>query len=134
MESIKVTIGEKIENFFYWEKGFPNIITKYIGGETENGICYKDLSAWERGGYDDIIYISDYDLKEPIHNNYGRWTKPSLLAFIRTKCEELDLLIDENFIEEIAFSLLKKSNGECLSKELNKIDLIDEFNIFISRY
>lgn len=49
MESIKVTIGERIENFFNWDKGFPNFITKYIGGETENGICYKDLSAWERG-------------------------------------------------------------------------------------
>ena len=99
MNEIEVTIGYRIEDNFSWENGSPRVGTKYVGGQTENGVCYKDLDAWERGGYDDVIYISEYNLEEPIHNHYGRWTKPSLLAHIRTHIE--DYYKEESFFDEM---------------------------------
>lgn len=127
MKEIEVTIGYRIEEYFSWENGFPKVYTKYVGGDTDNGICYKDLDAWERGGYDDVIYISEGNLKEPIDNNYGRWTKPSWLAWVRDACECEGIPIDEGFIEYIAECILHECDWQDLSTLLNEIDLYENF-------
>lgn len=130
MNEIKATIGHRIENYFSWENGYPNIYTKYVGGQTENGVCYKDLDAWERGGYDDVIYISEYNLEEPTHNNYGRWTKPSLLAHIRGHIEDyykeesffVEMIADDKFIEMLAYDILYNADWQDLSTLLDDYD------------
>ena len=131
MNTIKATIGERIENVFLWNNGqFPKIVTKYIGGDTENGVCYKDLDAWMRGGYDDVIYISEGNLEEPIHNNYGRWTKPRLLAHIRTHIEDYykeesffdEMIADDKFIEMLAYDILYNADWQDLSTLLDDYD------------
>ena len=130
MNEIEVTIGYRIEDNFSWENGSPRVGTKYVGGQTENGVCYKDLDAWERGGYDDVIYISEYNLEEPIHNNYGRWTKPSLLAHIRTHIEDYykeesffdEMIADDKFIEMLAYDILCNADWQDLSTLLDDYD------------
>lgn len=130
MNEIEVTIGHRIEDYFSWENGSPRVNTKYIGGQTDNGVCYKDLDAWERGGYDDVIYISESNLEEPIHNNYGRWTKPSLLAHIRTHIEDYykdesffaEMIADDKFIEMLAYDILYNADWQDLSTLLDDYD------------
>lgn len=127
MKQIEVTIGYRIEDYFSWENGFPRIDTKYVGGKTDNGICYKDLDAWERGGYDDVIYISECDLEEPIHNNCCRWTKPSWLAWVKDTCECEGIPTDDDFIEYIAKCILHECDWQDLSTMLEEIDLYENF-------
>ena len=130
MNEIKVTIGYRINNILEWTDTFPKVYTKYVGGQTENGVCYKDLDAWERGGYDDVIYISEYNLEEPIHNNYGRWTKPALLAHIRTHIEDYykeedffdEMIADDKFIEMLAYDILCNADWQDLSTLLDDYD------------
>ena len=146
MNTIKATIGERIEDYFSWENGFPKVYTKYVGGQTDNGVCYKDLDAWKRGGYDDVIYISEGDLEEPIHNNYGRWTKPSLLAHIRTHIEDYykeenffdEMIADDKFIEMLAYDILYNADWQDLSTLLDDYDnnndwIIDNWEDWKSR-
>ena len=146
MNEIEVTIGYRIEDNFSWENGSPRVGTKYVGGQTENGVCYKDLDAWERGGYDDVIYISEGNLEEPIHNNYGRWTKPSLLAHIRTHIEDCykeesffeEMIADDNFIEMLAYDILCNADWQDLSTLLDDYDnngdwIIDNWEDWKSR-
>ena len=130
MNEIEVTFGHRIEDYFSWENGFPKVYTKYVGGQTDNGVCYKDLAAWVRGGYDDVIYISEGNLEEPIHNNYGRWTKPSLLAYIRTHIEDYykeedffdEMIGDDKFIEMLAYDILCNADWQDLSTLLDDYD------------
>lgn len=133
MKTINATIGQRIEDFFLWEKGFPKVVTKYIGGETDNGVCYKDMDAWERGGYDDIIYISEYELQDEDCRYIGAWTKPSLLAWVRDLCEGVGLPIDEEFVEYIALCALQNCDWQDLSTYLNEIDLIENFAEFMKK-
>ena len=133
MNTIKATIGERIEDFFLWNKGqFPRVVTKYIGGETGNGICYKDLEAWERGGHDDIIYISEGCLDDEDCRYQGAWTKPHLLAWVRMKCEENDIPIVEEFVEHIALRVLHECDWQDLSTMIEEIDMEENYNYFIS--
>ena len=146
MNEIEVTIGNRIEEYFSWENGFPKVYTKYVGGETDNGVCYKDLDAWKRGGYDDVIYISEGNLEEPIDNNYGRWTKPSLLAHIRGYIEDYykeedffdEMIADDNFIEMLAYDILYNADWQDLSTLLDDYDnngdwIIDNWEDWKSR-
>lgn len=127
MNEIEVTIGYRVNNILDWNNTFPTLYTKYVGGQTENGVCYKDLDAWERGGYDDVIYISEGNLEEPIHNNYCRWTKPSLLAHIRTHIEYYykeesffnEMIADDKFIEMLAYDILYNADWQDLSTLLD---------------
>lgn len=127
MNKIEVTIGYRVNNILDWNNTFPTLYTKYVGGQTENGVCYKDLDAWERGGYDDVIYISEGNLEEPIHNNYCRWTKPSLLAHIRTHIEYYykeesffnEMIADDKFIEMLAYDILYNADWQDLSTLLD---------------
>lgn len=130
MKEIQATIGYRIEEYMYWGGTFPNLITKYVGGQTDNGMCYKDLDAWERGGYDDVIYISEYNLEDELHNNYCRWTKPSLLAHIRTHIEDYykqedfyaEMIADNKFIEMLAYDILYNADWQDLSTLLDDYD------------
>ncbi len=127
MSKIEVTIGYRVNDVLDWTGTFPKVYTKYVGGETGNGVCYKDLEAWERGGYDDVIYISEGNLEEPIHNNYCRWTKPSLLAHIRTHIEYYykeesffeEMIADDKFIEMLAYDILYNADWQDLSTLLD---------------
>lgn len=127
MNEIEVTIGYRVNNVLDWNNTFPTVHTKYVGGVTDNGVCYKDLEAWERGGYDDVIYISEGNLEEPIHNNYCRWTKPSLLAHIRTHIEYYykeesffeEMIADDKFIEMLAYDILYNADWQDLSTLLD---------------
>ena len=59
MNKIEVTIGYHVNNILDQSDTFSKVYTKYVGSQTDNGVCYKDLDAWKRGGYDDVIYISE---------------------------------------------------------------------------
>ena len=146
MNEIEVTIGYRVNNILDWSDTFPKVYTKYVGGHTDNGVCYKDLDAWERGGYDDVIYISEGNLEEPIHNNYGRWTKPSLLAHIRTHIEDYykedsffdEMIADDKFIEMLAYDILCNADWQDLSTllddyEYNNDWIIDNWEDWKSR-
>ena len=146
MNEIEVTIGYRVNNIIDWTDTFPKVYTKYVGGQTENGVCYKDLDAWERGGYDDVIYISEGNLEEPIHNNYGHWTKPSLLAHIRTHIEDYykeesffaEMIADDKFIEMLAYDILYNADWQDLSTllddyEYNNDWIIDNWEDWKSR-
>ena len=41
MDKIEVTIGYRVNNILDWTDTFPKVYTKYVGGQTDNGICYK---------------------------------------------------------------------------------------------
>ena len=125
METINTTIGYRTIN-----KG----IIKYYGGETNNGICYKDLNAWECG--EGIIYIGEYELEdindEPININ-NHWTKDSWIDFVRSVIEhhnydDIDNLSNKDkdlLAEYIAECCLYECDWQCLSTYLEDWDWED---------
>ena len=126
MERIETTIGY-IE---IYDGGFRS----YVGDSTDNGECFKDMSAWERGGYDDILYISENNLKaRTLGEDNCAWTKPHLLACVRAEVEAVGLPVDEEFVERIAYYILQVCDWQDLSVKLAEIDLIEEFEYFMEK-
>ena len=140
MNTIKATIGERIENVFLWNNGqFPKIVTKYIGGETDNGVCYKDLSAWESGR--GLIYISEYNLQD-INDKTDdidilelSWDKESWVSWVKSeiayKYSDLECINEmvncKEFIESLAYDCLCNADWQDLSTLLEEYDYNDDW-------
>lgn len=60
MKRIDVTCGYRVE--------YSNGDIYYYGGETDNGVCYKDLDAWESG--EGVCYISEGEFSEAFPNEW----------------------------------------------------------------
>lgn len=116
MKEIEVTIGNK-------EINTKGEVVKYNGGETDNGICYKDLDAWQKG--EGVIYISEYGLDADDTDEH--WTKKSWLAWVKDACECEGIPTDEDFIEYIAECILHECDWQDLSTMLEEIDLYENF-------
>lgn len=110
--------------------------TKYEGEQTENGICYKNLSAWEQNN--GVIYISEYELED--YNNgdvkhEDLWTKESWTKWVRdfiydnykNETDVDKILADNKFIEMIAFDVLQNADWQDLSTLLNEYDYNGEW-------
>ena len=113
MAEINVDCGYRIEE---------NGTTQYFGGETNNGICYKDLSAWDNDG---IIYISEYEL-EDLGNGISQndlWTKQTWLEWVEIHLKGNDLYYENGCAEHIAFLVLQECDWQCLSTLLEEIDI-----------
>ena len=118
METINATIGYRT---------IENGEVKYYGGQTDNGICYKDLNAWESG--EGIIYIGEYDLEEINEDcvvDDHSWTKNSWLRWVREVIEyhnydEINSLSAEDkelLTEWVAYNCLCECEWEDLSTML----------------
>lgn len=117
METINATIGYRT---------IDNGVVKYYGGETDNGICYKDLNAWESG--EGVIYIGEYSLDA---NDIDfciddHWTAKSWLQYVKDMIawhnfEEVNSLtpIEKDLLAEwIAENCLHECNWQDLSTML----------------
>ena len=109
---------------------------QYAGEQTENGICYKNLSAWEQNN--GVIYISEYELED--YNNgdvkhEDLWTKESWTKWVRdfiydnykNETDVDKMLADNKFIEQIAFDVLQNADWQDLSTLLNEYDYNGEW-------
>ena len=90
MKTIQVACGIR--------KEYDNGNITFEGGETFNGICYKDIEAWNNNS--GIIYISEYEL-EDITDINDLWTKKSWVKFVHDYIKET--LEGENIIIPIGF-------------------------------
>ena len=114
MKEIKVDCGYRIED---------NGTIEYIGGQTDNGICYKDISAWENGN--GIIYISEYELEDLENgiNHTDLWTRDTWLAWVEEHLKGNDLYYKNGCAEFIASIVLEDCDWQCLSTLLEEIDI-----------
>ena len=124
-KTIKATIGYRTIN---------NGVVKYYGGQTDNGVCYKDLNAWKSG--EGVIYIGEYSLEDV---NYGdfciddHWTRESWLQYVRDiiawhNFEEVNALtpIEKDLLAEwVAENCLRECEWEDLSTMLESWDWED---------
>lgn len=82
----------------------------YHGGQTDDGLCYKDLEAWKTGK--GVVYISEYGLDARPQET---WTRESLLAFIRMELYERGVCVKDTDLVAIAEDLLDNAEWQDLS-------------------
>jgi PKD repeat protein len=120
METINATIGYRTIN-----EGEVN----YFGGKTDNGWCYKDLSAWESG--EGIIYIGEYDLEEINEDcviESHSWSKKDWVKWVKEVCdtmeflEGLDDVLANYIVDYIAYNVLLTCDWQDLSTYLYEWD------------
>ena len=101
---------------------------QYEGENTDNGICYKDLSAWHNNK--GVIYIGEYELLD--YNNFPStktkfWTKESWVNWVKdyiittynAHTEHKKMCHNQKFIEHIAYLILQKADWSDLSTLLD---------------
>ena len=122
MKEIKVDCGYRIED---------NGTIEYIGGQTDNGICYKDISAWENGN--GIIYISEYELEDLENgiNHTDLWTRDTWLAWVEEHLKGNDLYYKNGCAEFIASIVLEDCDWQCLSTLLEEIDIEEDIKYYL---
>lgn len=118
MQTIKATIGERILN----DNGE---VIKYIGGQTDNGECYKDLDAWKSGK--GVIYISEYGLIDLDNGSLNcddvMWTREAWLEWVRIEVYAVyGECVEDEFIEWVAEGVLQSCDWQDLSTLLNEYD------------
>ena len=102
---------------------------KYYGGYTDNGECYKDLSAWESG--EGVIYISEYqlkDLEEGIVEENELWTKQTWFDWVKDEVTSYlytEENISDDFIEYIALDILELADWQDLTTLFNEFEQTD---------
>lgn len=111
----------------------------FVGGQTENGYCFKDKYAWKIGK--GVIYMAECVLEtyEPSDEYLEPelWTKTSWINFVRdyikssyrnTKDFKVDDVIrDKDFIEYISEAILDMADWCDLSTKLMDCDMNGEF-------
>ena len=101
----------------------------YYGGETDNGECYKDLSAWESG--EGVIYISEYqliDLERGIVEEHELWTKQTWFEWVKDEVTSYlytEEYISDDFINYIALDILELADWQDLTTLLNEFEQTD---------
>ena len=122
MSEIKVDCGYRIED---------NGTIEYIGGQTDNGMCYKDISAWKNGN--GIIYISEYELEDLENgiNHTDLWTRETWLAWVEEHLKGNDLYYKNGCAEYIASIVLEECDWQCLSTLLEEIDIEEDIKCYL---
>lgn len=87
----------------------------YHGGQTDNGVCYKDLEAWKSGK--GVVYISEYGLEEKPQD---AWTRETLLLFLRGELHERGVHAKDTDLVDIAEDLLGNAEWQDLSTLWNE--------------
>lgn len=123
---VDVTIGFKII-----EEGKP---TWYFAGNTGEGMCYKDESAWQND--DDICYIPECEFhgecwRAKYQEGLG-YTKEEILNNVRETIRwEYDGMPEkEDFIFHIAECLFMEVEWETIGVAIDRIDLYEEWECF----
>lgn len=100
----------------------------YHGGQTDDGICYKDLEAWETG--DGVIYISEYGLDAKPQET---WTRESLLAFLRIELEDRGICVENTDLVVIAEDLLDNAEWQDLSTLWNERIYNEDYSFLFTK-
>lgn len=109
----------------------------YFGGETDNGECYKDLSAWINGN--GTIYISEYQLLDLCSGKVEEselWNRERWLEWVRDEVEFYldDVNVTDSFIEYVAYDVLELADWQDLTTLLNEYDLVKSYYEWIENY
>ena len=104
-------------------------VYNFVGGETDNGICYKNMNAWYNNT-DEVIYIGEYELgafanKEVPYKSL--WTKNKWLKYVKehiadTYPYEKEMVQCKQFIEYIAERCLDLADWQDLTTILFDLD------------
>ena len=129
MKEIEVTIGWKVLD------DNDNVIG-YIPDQSENGFCYKDISAYENN--EGIIYIAECEfinsqdmLTIEDANECCSWTKNQWLSYVREVmddddiCATLDKETYEKVADYIALNVLNICDWQDLSTYIEEWDFED---------
>jgi hypothetical protein len=98
----------------------------YYGDYTDNGECYKDLSAWKSG--EGVIYISEYqlkDLEEGVVEEHELWTKQTWFDWVKDEVSAYlytEENISDDFIEYIALDILELADWQDLTTLFNELE------------
>jgi hypothetical protein len=116
--------------------GYKEIITekeiKYFGGETNNGMCYKDLDAWKNKK--GVIYIPEYGLTDNGKVDIDDcWYSQEWMNFVKETIENYDIY-DENFSKHMAEIILQECDWQDLSTKLQELDIEEEYGYFMADY
>lgn len=116
--------------------GYKEIITekeiKYFGGETNNGMCYKDLDAWKNKK--GVIYIPEYGLTDNGKVDIDDcWYSKEWMNFVKEIIENHDIY-DENFSKYMAEIILQECDWQDLSTKLQELDIEEEYGYFMADY
>lgn len=88
---------------------------EYHGGQTDNGVCYKDLNAWKTGK--GIVYIGEYGLDTKPQD---AWSRDTILSFLRRELHEHGVQAKDTDLEDIAEDLLDNAEWQDLSTLWNE--------------
>ena len=122
MKEVKVDCGYRIED---------KETIQYIGEQTDNCMCYKDISAWENGN--GVIYISECELEdlENGKNHSDLWTRETWLAWVEEHLKGNDLYHENGCAEYIASIVLQDCDWQCLSTLLEEIDIEEDIKCYL---
>ena len=116
-KKITTTIGYRIECY--------DEIT-YHGGETANGVCYKDLTAFKKKT--GVIYISETELNdlEQDINETPTWTYENWIDWVKfylwDNYTEFKFGYCQGFVKYIAECVLEDADWQDLSTLLDEYD------------
>lgn len=118
MKRIDVTCGYREE--------YPNGDIYYYGGETAQGVVYKDMDAWASG--EGVCYINELAFDEDInelssdenwcYKNYQGNTRDEIIADMAEYLPSCDV----KFIEQCAEYVLQTCDWECLTTMMIDVD------------
>jgi hypothetical protein len=109
MKRIDVTCGYREE--------YPNGDIYYYGGETEQGVVYKDMDAWETG--EGVCYIGEYEFENGwCCVNYEGNTRDEIIADMAEYLPSCDV----KFIEQCAEYVLQTCDWQCLTTLMEGTD------------
>ena len=111
MKRIDVTCGYKEE--------YPNGQVFYYGDWSGNGMCYKDMEAWESG--EGVCYIGEHEFESGycIGNfNYQGNTREEIIADMAEHLPHCDV----KFIEQSAEYVLQTCDWQCLTTLMEEVD------------
>lgn len=119
MKRIDVTCGYRVE--------YSNGDIYYYGGETDNGVCYKDMDAWESG--EGVCYLCEGDfLEQDNDNNEWVFALGSDSSFPNTRDDIMNLMseylagCDVKLIEQCAEYALETCDWQCLDTLMGEVN------------
>lgn len=126
----KQKINKVIVTCGYREE-YPDGTIKYYGGETDNGVCYKDLDAWNSG--EGVCYLCEGDFLEQ-DNDDNEWVFAlgSDSSFPNTRDDIMDLMseylagCDVKLIEQCAEYALETCDWQCLDTLMGEANWEEE--------
>ena len=136
-ENYKYVNGEQVfeVDCGYWTKDKFGIVT-YHGEQTDNGMVYKNLKAWEL--CNGVIYIGEYQLNDlnngevdPNHlwtrDTWFNWVKDYIKSMYNENEEFENIIKCDEFIESLALDCLENADWQDLSTLLNDYEYNEDW-------